>query len=215
MRLTFTGVGTALITPFTRTGALDEAAVRRLAKRQVDAGVHFLVPCGTTGETPTLTPDERRRIVELVAEEADGRALVLAGAGGYDTREVIHAAAEMQKAGAQGLLSVTPYYNKPTPEGLYQHYKAISDSTTLPIIVYNVPGRTGCNIDAATLTRLRDAAQYRRRQGSVGQHDADGRDLPRRPACLSRPLGRRRVDAAAHGHRRPWHHLGRVERSAR
>ena len=154
MRLTFTGVGTALITPFTRTGALDEAAVRRLARRQVDAGVHFLVPCGTTGETPTLTPDERRRIVEFVAEEADGRALVLAGAGGYDTREVIHAAAEMQKAGAQGLLSVTPYYNKPTPEGLYQHYKAISESTTLPIIVYNVPGRTGCNIDAATLTRL-------------------------------------------------------------
>jgi 4-hydroxy-tetrahydrodipicolinate synthase len=154
MRAEFTGVGTALITPFTSSGELDEAAVRRLAKRQVDAGVHFLVPCGTTGETPTLNERERRRVVELVVEEADGRALVLAGAGGYDTREVRHAAREMQDAGAQGLLSVTPYYNKPTPEGLYQHFKAIADSTSLPIIVYNVPGRTGCNVDPATLARL-------------------------------------------------------------
>jgi 4-hydroxy-tetrahydrodipicolinate synthase len=154
MRPTFTGVGTALITPFTRTGALDAAAVRRLARRQVDAGVHFLVPCGTTGEVPTLSSAERQRVVEICAEEAAGRALVLAGAGGYDTREVVHGVAEMQKAGAQGILSVTPYYNKPTPEGLYQHYKAIGESTTLPIIVYNVPGRTGCNIDPATLARL-------------------------------------------------------------
>ena len=154
MRAEFTGVGTALITPFTSSGDLDEAAVRRLAKRQVDAGVHFLVPCGTTGETPTLNERERRRVVELVVEEAEGRALVLAGAGGYDTREVRHAAREMQDAGAQGLLSVTPYYNKPTPEGLYQHFKAIADSTSLPIIVYNVPGRTGCNVDPATLARL-------------------------------------------------------------
>jgi len=154
MRKDFTGVGTALVTPFTKTGSLDEPAVRRLARRQVDAGVHILVPCGTTGETPTLSPAERRRIVEIVVEEAKGRSLVLAGAGGYDTREVIHAAAEMERAGANGLLSVTPYYNKPTPEGLCQHYAAIADSTKLPIIVYNVPGRTGCNIDPATLVRL-------------------------------------------------------------
>jgi len=154
MRSTFTGVGTALITPFTKTGALDEPAVRRLARRQIEAGVHVLVPCGTTGETPTLSAAERARVVEIVADEAKGRALVLAGAGGYDTHEVIHAAAEMASAGAQGLLSVTPYYNKPTPEGLYQHYKAIADSTPLPIIVYNVPGRTGCNIDPPTLARL-------------------------------------------------------------
>ncbi len=154
MRSSFTGVGTALVTPFTKTGALDEAAVRRLARRQVDAGVHVLVPCGTTGETPTLSTAERARVVELVAEEAAGRALVLAGAGGYDTQEVIHAAAEMGRAGAQGLLSVTPYYNKPTPEGLYQHFRAIAKSTSLPIIVYNVPGRTGCNVDASTLARL-------------------------------------------------------------
>jgi len=154
MRTPFTGVGTALVTPFTKSGALDEAAVRRLARRQVDAGVHVLVPCGTTGETPTLSAQERRRVVEIVVEEAEGRALVLAGAGGYDTREVIHACAEMQEAGARGILSVTPYYNKPTPEGLYQHYKAIADSTPLPIVVYNVPGRTGCNVDATTLCRL-------------------------------------------------------------
>jgi 4-hydroxy-tetrahydrodipicolinate synthase len=154
MRETFTGVGTALVTPFVPDGALDEAAVSRLAQRQIDAGVHFLVPCGTTGETPTLSPVERRRVVELVVKQAKGRAMVLAGAGGYDTREVIHAVAEMQNAGADGILSVTPYYNKPTPEGLYQHYKAIADSTSLPIVVYNVPGRTGCNVDPATIERL-------------------------------------------------------------
>jgi 4-hydroxy-tetrahydrodipicolinate synthase len=154
MRVPFTGVGTALITPFTTDGSLDEAAISRLARRQVDAGVPVLVPCGTTGETPTLSFDERRRVTELVAAEAKGRALVLAGAGGYDTKEVIHMAAMVKAAGADGILSVTPYYNKPTPEGLYQHYAAIAESTDLPIIVYNVPGRTGCNIDPATLVRL-------------------------------------------------------------
>jgi len=154
MRTPFTGVGTALITPFTQSGAVDEAGVKRLARRQIDAGVHFLVPCGTTGETPTLTDAERRRIVELVVGEAAGRVPVLAGAGGYDTKEVAHAAREMEKAGAQGLLSVTPYYNKPTPEGLYQHFKAVAEATPLPIVLYNVPGRTGCNIDATTCARL-------------------------------------------------------------
>ena len=154
MRTMFTGVGTALITPFTKSGALDEAAIKRLARRQIDSGVHFLVPCGTTGETPTLSPAERRRVVELVLEAAAGEVPVMAGAGGYDTREVVHAAQEMQRIGVQGLLSVTPYYNKPTPEGLYQHFSKIADATTLPIMLYNVPGRTGCNIDAATCAKL-------------------------------------------------------------
>jgi 4-hydroxy-tetrahydrodipicolinate synthase len=154
MRTPFTGVGTALVTPFTTTGILDEDAVRRLARRQIDEGVHFLVPCGTTGESPTLSEDERTRVVEICVEEARGQVPVLAGAGGYDTREVIHAARLMARAGANGLLSVTPYYNKPTPDGLLQHYKAIAESTTLPIMLYNVPGRTGCNIDVNTLTRL-------------------------------------------------------------
>ena len=154
MRTMFTGVGTALITPFTKSGAVDEAGVKRLARRQIDAGVHFLVPCGTTGETPTLTPDERRRVVELVVEEARGQVPVMAGAGGYDTKEVVHVAKAMQAAGVQGLLSVTPYYNKPTPEGLFKHFSAIAEATPLPIVLYNVPGRTGCNIEAATLAKL-------------------------------------------------------------
>jgi 4-hydroxy-tetrahydrodipicolinate synthase len=154
MRTPFTGVGTALITPFTKSGALDEAAIKRLARRQIERGVHFLVPCGTTGETPTLSAGERRRVVELVLEAANGEVPVMAGAGGYDTQEVVHLSKEMQAIGVQGLLSVTPYYNKPTPEGLYRHFSAIADATTVPIVLYNVPGRTGCNIDAATLARL-------------------------------------------------------------
>jgi 4-hydroxy-tetrahydrodipicolinate synthase len=158
MRQAFTGCGTALVTPFTSGGALDEEGVRRLARRQIDAGIHFLVPCGTTGETPTLTPDERRRVVEIVVAEAKGRVPVLAGAGGYNTHEVIEAAQQMARAGADGILSVAPYYNKPTPEGLFQHYKAIADAVPLPIIVYNVPGRTGVNVDVATIVRLSEVA---------------------------------------------------------
>lgn len=154
MKTAFTGCGTALVTPFKADGSLDEAAVSRLARRQVDAGIHFLVPCGTTGESPTLTDEERVRVVELVAAEARRRVPVLAGAGGYNTREVIEVAHRMAAAGANGLLSVTPYYNKPTPEGLYQHYAAIASAVDLPIIVYNVPGRTGCNVDPHTLARL-------------------------------------------------------------
>lgn len=154
MRDRFTGCGTALVTPFTAGGALDEAGVRRLARRQIDAGIHFLVPCGTTGETPTLSAAERRRVVEIVVDEARGQVPVLAGAGGYDTREVSEAAVEMARAGADGILSVAPYYNKPTQEGLFQHYQAIARAVALPIILYNVPGRTGCNIDVATVVRL-------------------------------------------------------------
>src|SRR5437764_1116414 len=159
MRRPFTGCGTALVTPFRRDGSLDEAGVSRLAKRQVDAGIHFLVPCGTTGEVPTLTDAEQIRVVELVVAEAAGRVPVLAGAGGYNTREVIDAARRMRAAGADGILSVTPYYNKPTPEGLFQHYSAIADAVDLPIVIYNVPSRTGCNVDPATLTRLSAVAK--------------------------------------------------------
>lgn len=181
MRRPFSGVGTALVTPFTASGALDEAAVSRLARRQVDAGVHVLVPCGTTGETPTLSFEERRRVIELVVAEAKGRALVLAGAGGYDTREVIHMAAMVKEAGADGILSVTPYYNKPTPEGLVQHYTAIAQSTDLPIIVYNVPGRTGCNIDPATLVRLAQIPNI------IGVKEASGNISQMAEICHSVP----------------------------
>jgi 4-hydroxy-tetrahydrodipicolinate synthase len=168
MRRPWTGCGTALITPFDRDGNVDERAVRRLARRQIEAGIHFLVPCGTTGESPTLTEDERVRIVEIVVEEAAGHLPVLAGAGGYDTREVIHVGKRMLAAGANGLLSVTPYYNKPTPEGLFQHYRAIAEAVPLPIIVYNVPGRTGVNVDVATLARLATVA------GIAGVKEASG-----------------------------------------
>jgi 4-hydroxy-tetrahydrodipicolinate synthase len=154
MRTPFTGVGTALITPFTRDGSVDEAAVKRLARRQIDAGVHFLSPCGTTGEAPTLTHHDKLRVVELVLEEAKGTVPVLAGAGGYDTREVIELARDMERVGADGLLSVTPYYNKPTQEGLYQHFRAISEATPLPIVLYNVPGRTAVTMSAETTIRL-------------------------------------------------------------
>jgi len=154
MRREFTGVGTALVTPFTKSGAVDEPAIKRLARRQIDAGVHFLVPCGTTGETPTLSADERKRVVELVLEEANGQVPVMAGAGSNDTKEAVHLSKEMHRLGVQGLLSVTPYYNKPTPEGLFQHFSAVADATPLPVMLYNVPGRTGCNIEAPTLARL-------------------------------------------------------------
>jgi 4-hydroxy-tetrahydrodipicolinate synthase len=154
MRTPFTGVGTALITPFTKDGSLDESAVKRLVKRQIEGGVHFLSPCGTTGEAPTLTHRDKLRVVELVVEEANGRVPVLAGAGGYDTKEVIELARDVERVGANGILSVTPYYNKPTPEGLYQHFKAIAEGTRLPIVLYNVPGRTGINMDVKTTVRL-------------------------------------------------------------
>ncbi len=168
MRTTFTGCGTALVTPFTAGGEVDYTGVRTLARRQIDAGVHFLVPCGTTGETPTLTEPERLRIVETVVSEAAGRVPVLAGAGGYNTHEVIHTAQKMRSAGAAGLLSVTPYYNKPTPEGLFQHYRAIAEAARLPVIVYNVPGRTGVNVDPETLARIATIP------GIIGVKEASG-----------------------------------------
>jgi 4-hydroxy-tetrahydrodipicolinate synthase len=154
MRTPFTGVGTALVTPFAPNGAIDDAAVRRLVRRQIDAGVHFVSPCGTTGEAPTLTPAEKVQVVELVVEESDGRVPVLAGAGGYHTLEVVDLVRECQRAGADGILSVTPYYNKPTQEGLFQHYKTIAEATSLPIVLYNVPGRTGVNMEVSTVVRL-------------------------------------------------------------
>ncbi len=181
MRRPFTGCGTALVTPFKSDGSLDEAGVSRLARRQIDAGIHFLVPCGTTGEVPTLTEAEQVRVVELVVKEAKGRVPVLAGAGGYNTHEVIEAGRRMRAAGADGLLSVTPYYNKPTPEGLFQHYSAIAAGVGLPIIVYNVPGRTGVNVDPATLTRLSAV------QNIVGVKEASGNVTQMCEICASVP----------------------------
>jgi 4-hydroxy-tetrahydrodipicolinate synthase len=148
-----------MVTPFRRDGSLDEETLRRLVRRQIEQGIDFLVPCGTTGESPTLTREEHLRVVEITIEEAKvkirGRRIpVLAGAGGYNTHEVIELALACQKLGVDGILSVTPYYNKPTQEGLYQHYKAIARAIHIPVILYSVQGRTGVNIEPATVERL-------------------------------------------------------------
>jgi 4-hydroxy-tetrahydrodipicolinate synthase len=151
----FTGCGTALVTPFRTDQSLDEGAVRRLVQRQAAAGIDFVVPIGTTGESPTLSAAEQRRVVEITVEEArKTKTPVLAGAGGNNTAHVIEMARAFQALGADGILSVAPYYNKPTQEGLYQHYKALAAAVSLPIILYNIPGRTGVNIETPTVARL-------------------------------------------------------------
>ena len=188
MRTPWTGCGTALVTPFTREGAVDEAGVRRLARRQIEAGIHFLVPCGTTGESPTLTEDERIRVVQLVVEEAAGRVPVLAGAGGYDTKEVIHSARRMKQVGAGG---------HPVGDAVLQQADARG-----PLPALQRDCRRGRPADRRLqrawpdrLQRRRGHARpaerragHRRRQGSVGKHLADGRDLRRRAEGFSRPL---------------------------
>ena len=151
----FTGCGTALVTPFRKDQSLDEGTLRRLVRRQMEAGISFLVPCGTTGENPTLSRRDHLRVVEITVEEASKEHIpVLAGAGGYNTAEVIELAKEVKAAGADGILSVTPYYNRPTQEGLYQHYKAVAAAVPIPIVVYSVQSRTAVNIEPATMKRL-------------------------------------------------------------
>jgi 4-hydroxy-tetrahydrodipicolinate synthase len=147
---------------------LDEDTLRRLVQRQIASGIDFLVPCGTTGESPTLTRSEHLRVVEITLEEAKGKVPVLAGAGGYNTAAVIELARELGRLGADGILSVTPYYNKPTQEGLFQHYQAIAAAVPLPIVVYSVQGRTGVNVEPATLARLA------RIENIVGVKEASG-----------------------------------------
>ena len=150
----FTGCGTAMVTPFRGNGSLDEATLRKLVRRQIEQGIDFLVPCGTTGESPTLTREEHLRVVAITIEESAHKVPVLAGAGGNNTHEVVELARECWKLGADGILSVTPYYNKATQEGLYQHYKAIAAAIQIPIVLYSVQGRTGVNIEPATVVRL-------------------------------------------------------------
>lgn len=184
----FTGCGTALVTPFRRDGSVDEPALRKLVKRQIDAGINFLAPCGTTGESPTLKRAEHLRVVEITLEEAKGKAPVAAGAGGYDTAEVIELAHELLRLGVDGILSVTPYYNKPTQEGLYQHYKAIAAAVPLPIIVYSVQGRTGCNVEPATMKRLAEIENIvaiKEASGNIGQMAQMAHQLPERINILS------------------------------
>jgi 4-hydroxy-tetrahydrodipicolinate synthase len=149
-----TGCGTALVTPFTAQGEVDEAALRRLVEWQIAEGVHFLVPCGSTGEAATLSVAEHCRVVEITAEVAEGRVPVVAGAGTNDTARAIALSREVQSAGATHLLHVSPAYNKPPQRGIIAHFRAIADAVDLPIVVYNVPGRTASNIEARTTLTL-------------------------------------------------------------
>ncbi|MBZ5539544.1 MAG: 4-hydroxy-tetrahydrodipicolinate synthase [Acidobacteriia bacterium] len=184
----FTGCGTAMVTPFRRDASLDEATLRRLIRRQMEAGVDFLVPCGTTGESPTLTREEHLRVVAITVELAKGQLPVLAGAGGYNTAEVIAMARELAALGVDGLLSVTPYYNKPTQEGLYQHYRAIAAAVPLPIILYSVQGRTGVNIEPATVQRLAaidNIVGIKEASGNISQMAAILNAVPERFLVLS------------------------------
>ena len=184
----FQGCGTAMVTPFRKDGSLDELTLRSLVKRQVEEGINFLVPCGTTGENPTLTRHEHLRVVEITLEETKGRVPVLAGAGGYNTVEVIELAKEIKAIGVDGILSVTPYYNKPTQEGLYQHYKAIASAVKLPMIVYSVQGRTGVNIEPATLKRLSEIdyiVGVKEASGNIGQQANVVQQVPSDFAVLS------------------------------
>lgn len=184
----FTGCGTALVTPFRRDLSLDEDALRRLVRRQIEAGINFLVPCGTTGESPTLTRAEHLRVIEIALEEAKGKVPVLGGAGGYNTHEVIELARELERRGVDGILSVTPYYNKPTQEGLYQHYKAIASAIRLPVVVYSVQGRTGVNVEPATLARLaqiENIVGVKEASGNIGQVATVINEVPSSFAVLS------------------------------
>jgi 4-hydroxy-tetrahydrodipicolinate synthase len=171
MRPSFRGVFTALVTPF-RRGALDEDAFVRLVERQIVGGVHGLVPVGTTGETSTLSHAEHRRVVELCVKTAAGRVPVIAGAGSNSTAEAIELATHAKEIGADAALIVTPYYNRPSQEGLYRHYAAINEAVDLPVIIYNVPGRTSVDISNETLARLAKL------ENMAGVKDATG-DLPR------------------------------------
>jgi 4-hydroxy-tetrahydrodipicolinate synthase len=168
----FQGCGTALVTPFRPDLSLDEEAFRALVRRQIEAGIHFLVPCGTTGENPTLETEEHHRVVEIALEEANGKLPVLAGCGGYHTGEVVALARELEALGVDGILSVTPYYNKPMQEGLYQHFLAIANAVKIPIVIYNVPGRTGVNVEPATMRRLAEIGNIvgvKEASGNIGQ----------------------------------------------
>jgi 4-hydroxy-tetrahydrodipicolinate synthase len=183
-----TGCGTALVTPFTRHGEVDEKALRALVDWQIEEGIHFLVPAGSTGEAATMTPKEQRRVVEIVVDQAKGRVPIVAGAGSNDTQKAIALSKEMQAAGATHLLHVSPMYNKPPQRGIIAHFKAVADATDLPIIAYNVPGRTGSNMEAKTtlaLSRLPKFAGVKEASGNLAQISDILRDRPETFSVLS------------------------------
>lgn len=182
------GCGTALVTPFTKDGALDEPALRRLVEWQIAEGIHFLVPCGSTGEAVTMTPAEHRRVVEITVDVVKGRMPVVAGAGSNDTAKAVAMSREMKAAGATHLLHVSPMYNKPPQRGIVEHFKKIAGATDLPIVVYNVPGRTGSNIEAKTtleLAQIRNIVAVKEASGSLAQITDILKDRPASLAVLS------------------------------
>lgn len=166
----FAGLTVALVTPF-RDGAVDEAGLRELVDFHVAAGTDCLSPCGTTGESPTLSHQEHERVIALVCEHAAGRIKVMAGTGSNSTREAIRLTQAAEKAGADAALMVAPYYNKPMQDGFYEHYKAVAEATALPIILYNIPGRTGKNIEPETIARLGELSNIVGVKESTGSMD--------------------------------------------
>jgi 4-hydroxy-tetrahydrodipicolinate synthase len=182
------GCGTALVTPFQADGEVDEPALRALVEWQIAEGVHFLVPCGSTGEAATMTLAEHRRVVEITVEVARGRVPVMAGAGANDTKRAVALSKEMHAAGATHLLHVSPMYNKPPQRGIIEHFKAVADATALPVIVYNVPGRTGSNVEAVTtlaLARVPHIVAIKEASGNMQQIEAILRERPPHFAVLS------------------------------
>ena len=177
----FQGTGTALITPFRADGSVDEKALRRLVDFQISEGIDMLLPCGTTGEGATLDADETDRVVEIVVEQSKKRVPVVAGAGSNSTAKAVHGTKRAKKMGADAVLSVGPYYNKPTQEGFYEHFRAIAEAEDIPVIVYNVPGRTASNIEAKTMLRLAEISNIvavKEASGNLGQIMDIIRDRP-------------------------------------
>jgi 4-hydroxy-tetrahydrodipicolinate synthase len=188
MTARLTGCGTALVTPFARDGAVDERALRALVEWQITEGVHFLVPCGSTGEAATMSPEEQRRVIEIVVETAKGRVPILAGAASNDTKRAIALSKAAQAAGATHLLHTSPMYNKPPQRGIVAHYRAIADAVDLPIVVYNVPGRTGSNVEAKTtlaLAATRGIVAVKEASGNLAQITDILRERPPEFSVLS------------------------------
>jgi len=176
------GCGTALVTPFKQDGSVDEAALRELVRWQVESGIDFLVPCGTTGETPTLSHDEWLRVVDLTIETVAGRVPIMAGATSNNTREAVAKAKEISaRPGVGYVLTATPYYNKPTQEGVFQHFKAIAEASAKPLVLYNIAGRTGTNIETSTLLRLAEVPNI------AGVKEASGNISQIAEACATVP----------------------------
>ncbi len=177
----FRGVGVALVTPFTESGGIDFDALQRHVECQVDGGVQMLVPCGTTGESVTMTPAEQTQVIEATVRATEGRVLVMAGAGTNNTADGIDLAKAARDAGADAILSVSPYYNKPSQAGLIQHYQALAEASGLPTFIYNVPGRTSSNVEALTvleLAKVDNIAGVKEASGNVEQAMAILRDRP-------------------------------------